>query len=637
MKTLLHILLVPVVFALSTTLAHPIPANSGNLSAPEAFNPCIPIPALPDENDILYGDVNEDDAINVLDIIAMVNYILGEDPDPFSEEAADLNEDDAIDVLDIIFLVNIILAVPGQPCPGLQSITYEGQTYHTILMGDRCWLRENLNVGTMINGADNQADNPIIEKYCYNDDPANCETYGGLYQWPEAMQYLTSEDAQGICPLGWHMPTDAEWKALEGFADSQFPPGDPIWDLDWWRGFDVGGNLKEAGTEHWNEPNTGASNLTGFTALPAGVRSSIDGLFYEAGLAAYFWTASIGPEDFAIMRFLDFEHSDILRYSFEYKESGHSVRCVKGCVPQPSQADAGPDQLDIPDVTAILEGNIPGSGTGEWTITSGTGGWFDDPMDPATGFHGLPGNAYTLEWTITTVCGSTSDDVMISFIAFICGNPFYDDRDGQTYATVVIDNQCWMAENLNTGSQINSTSGGYQQTDNDDIEKYCYGNDPDQCDEYGGLYEWPEAMDYASLEGAQGICPEGWHIPTDDEWKILSGNVDSEFPVGDPEWDKTGRCGSDAGGNLKEEGTVHWNLPNTGATNTSGFTGLPGGYRNIYSGNFFDTGNMGTFWSSSQTDPDMAWSRYLDYSDARISHYTSSKQNGFSVRCLKDN
>jgi uncharacterized protein (TIGR02145 family) len=220
---------------------------------------------------------------------------------------------------------------------------------------------------------------------------------------------------------------------------------------------------------------------------------------------------------------------------------------------------------------------------------------------------------------------------------WICGDSLVDTRDGKVYSTVLIDTQCWMAENLNVGTKINSTTGGYQQTNNGIIEKYCYNNDLANCAIYGGLYEWPEAMQYITTEGAQGICPTGWHIPSDEEWKILEGMVDSQYPVGDPEWDQTGWRGLDAGGNLKESGTTHWVSPNTGATNESGFTGLPAGYRRSTSGNFYYLGSNGYFWSSSQGNASYAWGRHLSYDSADVNRYANGYMgNGYSVRCLKN-
>ena len=140
-----------------------------------------------------------------------------------------------------------------------------------------------------------------------------------------------------------------------------------------------------------------------------------------------------------------------------------------------------------------------------------------------------------------------------------------------------------------------------------------------------------------TTEGAQGICPDGWHVPSDNEWKILEGTVDSQYPVGDPEWENTGWRGLDAGGNLKEAGTAHWGSPNTGATNSSGFTGLPGGYRVNSNGSFSYLSLSSAFWSSSQNGTNDAWYRYLSNASASVFRGYIGKGYGYSVRCLKDN
>ena len=105
----------------------------------------------------------------------------------------------------------------GIPCIGEPTVMYEGKQYNTVLLGSRCWFKENLNVGTRIDGVDEMLENGLLEKYCYDDSEANCDTYGGLYQWNEMMQYTTTEGAQGICPTGWHIPTYAEWLSLGDF------------------------------------------------------------------------------------------------------------------------------------------------------------------------------------------------------------------------------------------------------------------------------------------------------------------------------------------------------------------------------------------------------------------------------------
>jgi len=96
-------------------------------------------------------------------------------------------------------------------CGQTLSDPRDGKNYATVQIGTQCWMAQNLNVGTRIDGTATQANNGTIEKYCYSDNDANCTTYGGLYQWDEMMQYTTTQGVQGICPTGWHLPVDAEW------------------------------------------------------------------------------------------------------------------------------------------------------------------------------------------------------------------------------------------------------------------------------------------------------------------------------------------------------------------------------------------------------------------------------------------
>ncbi|HNS18348.1 MAG TPA: FISUMP domain-containing protein [Bacteroidales bacterium] len=581
------------------------------------------VPSPPEESEVLCADVNEDGVVNVLDIIFMVNYIMGNDPHPFNEDVADVNADGWINVLDIISMVNIIMQVPGIPCSCVAPVLYEGQTYSTVQIGDQCWLRENLNVGTMINSTSagyQQQDNGIIEKYCFGNNEENCAIYGGLYEWPEAMQYVSDEGAQGICPPGWHLPSDGEWSNLNVFLG-----GSAV----------AGGKMKstgtiEAGTGLWHTPNAGATNESGFTGFPGGYRDAGGVDFGLLGTYGFFWSSTQSGTNSAWLRYLATDDATLYRVdnSFDNEWSGYSVRCIKGCWPEPTQSDAGPDQLDIQGTSVMLAGNTPEYGTGLWEVLNGTGGTINDPSSPSSQFQGAAGSEYTLSWTITTACGSSSDQVVISFISgggFSCGDPLVDERDGQSYATVPIDFMCWMAENLNVGTMIASTSGGQLQTNNQMIEKYCYDDDPANCITYGGLYEWNEAMQYLTTPGAQGICPVGWHIPTEGEYDMLANELGGEAV---------------AGGKMKSTGTIEdgtglWYEPNVGATNSSGFTGLPHGYRDAGDGSTWSLGYYGDYWTSSQYDADNAWYRALENDWADLDHSDYDKNGGSAIRCIK--
>lgn len=215
--------------------------------------------------------------------------------------------------------------------------------------------------------------------------------------------------------------------------------------------------------------------------------------------------------------------------------------------------------------------------------------------------------------------GGTSygNEVTFSTLAWICGDPLFDERDGQSYATVQIGNQCWMAENLNIGIMIQSSMN---MSNNGVIEKYCYDNSQTNCNVYGGLYQWNEMMEYSITPGIQGICPTDWHIPTDAEWTTLTNYLGGE---------------SAAGGKMKETGFEHWAPPNLGATNSSGFTGLPGGCRNP-SGYFNSQYIDGYWWSSSRYGSSNTWFRYLSCYYSYVTRDRWDHSYGFSIRCLKD-
>lgn len=197
----------------------------------------------------------------------------------------------------------------NSPCPGIPTVSYDGQIYNTIMIGSQCWMKENLNIGTMIASDIPQSNNSIIEKFCLYSDTEKCSVYGGLYQWNEVMQYVTTEGAQGICPTGWHIPTDAEWSTLESNVNG-------------------GGDLKEAGLEHWFAPNTGATDGSGFTALPGGFIALSFGAVFGYRDAGRFWSSSQMDALDVWLRDVRYSTTTIGRYDWR-KAYGLSVRCIK--------------------------------------------------------------------------------------------------------------------------------------------------------------------------------------------------------------------------------------------------------------------------------------------------------------------
>ncbi|MDR3665684.1 MAG: FISUMP domain-containing protein, partial [Ignavibacteriaceae bacterium] len=167
-----------------------------------------------------------------------------------------------------------------------------------------CWLKENLNIGTMIDSTQNPSDNGIIEKYCYNDDSIKCSIYGGLYQWDEAMQYDTTEGSKGICPTGWHVPSWNEFAMLKSFVGNN------------------GNELKEIGQGTGGGAGT---NTSGFSALLAGIR--YNGIFYYLDNHTNFWTSrSAGNSSSYCIQLVN--TANIIQGGQVDEMSGYSIRCI---------------------------------------------------------------------------------------------------------------------------------------------------------------------------------------------------------------------------------------------------------------------------------------------------------------------
>lgn len=200
----------------------------------------------------------------------------------------------------------------GFPCPVQKFVEYGGETYNTIQIGPQCWFRENLNFGEFISSNFPMADNDVIEKYCYIDLEKYCDDYGALYQWNELMDYTTEPGSQGICPEGWHVPDDEEWLEMVEFLG-----GDR----------DAGGMLKAMGTEFWDPPNTGATNVTGFTALPAGQMEG-GGIYTGLGKVALFWSST--PEGLLLANYWELRHnSEAVNTDGYLRSRAFSVRCLR--------------------------------------------------------------------------------------------------------------------------------------------------------------------------------------------------------------------------------------------------------------------------------------------------------------------
>ncbi|MEI6823215.1 MAG: FISUMP domain-containing protein [Bacteroidota bacterium] len=418
--------------------------------------------------------------------------------------------------------IDSLYHVGGWPMQTQQSAVYDidGNGYDTVNIGTQTWLKQNLKTTHYRNGdaipnvTDNTAwSNLTTGAYCnYNNDTNIAATYGRLYNW------YTVSDTRNLCPTGWHVPTDGEWTTLTNYLG-----GVSL----------AGGKLKEAGITHWQSPNTGATNETGFTALPTGYRYP-GGAFYNIGYWGYFWTSTEDNTNptYALNRMLSYSNSNLTSPS-NLETIGFSVRCLS-------------DELLAATKTVYdIDGN------GYDTVNIGTQSW-------------LKQNLKTTHY-----------------------------RNGDAIPNVT-DGNAWAG--LTTGAYCN------------------YNNDATIADTYGRLYNFYTVAD------SRNLCPIGWHVPTDGEWTTLT--------------DYLGGL-SIAGGKLREVGTTHWASPNTGATNESNFTALPGAYRLSY-GLFTSFTAYGIWWSSSENDQANAWCFVTNIASSHLSRENQLKLMGQSVRCLKD-
>jgi uncharacterized protein (TIGR02145 family) len=249
-------------------------------------------------------------------------------------------------------------------------------------------------------------------------------------------------------------------------------------------------------------------------------------------------------------------------------------------------------------VPFTLKGGIPLGGT-----YSGSG------VNAGIFYPGLSGaGTITINYSYSNTWGCNANQsqtiTVINAVPFNCDNVLTDLRDGLRYNTVKIGTQCWMAQNLNFGTQI---PGSAVQRDNCVVEKYCYSDIAANCPNQGGFYQWDEMMRYQDTPALQGVCPPGWHVPSEADWSTLFNFYTSNGFAGSP---------------LKYSGF-------------SGFNALLYGTRFDNSNYYLPT--FATFlWSSTSHGINKAWAHAMNDPDPSVSSYPGNRSNAFNVRCIKN-
>ncbi len=619
----------------------------------------------------------------------------------------------------------------GSSCPGQSTVAdADGNVYNTVIIGGQCWMAENLRVGITINVSANPSDNENVEKYCYDDNAYNCENHGGLYKWKEMMQYDTAsdKDVRGICPEGWHIPSDVEWKALESYLGMS----QPAMNITGFRGNDEGTKLKAGGN-------------SGFMALLGGIRTSAPD-YAEIEKKGYYWSSTAYDGKYAWCRIFHADSGAVGRYSWS-KEQALNVRCIRDTssqiiyhtptlvtyeadsVTQNSAVSGGniTDEGDssviargvcwslvsMPNLKTAMDSTSDGAGTGSFTskitglspnntyyvrayarniygtsygnqisfttlqdttyptvvtqgvtaitsnsakcggeVTSEGGssvidrgvclGFYPDlklenaidtvSQGSGTGVFAcylsnlLPDTMYFIR-AFATNAGGTAYGALYNFRTDPLAQPeILIDIEGNEYQTVIIGEQVWMAENLRSTVYADSTGmiAGSGNISGDYSTRYyfAYNDNSSLAETYGRLYTWAavmkgEAAIDANPSGVQGVCPDGWHVPGDSEWKELESYLGMTFDL-----DIYGWRGTDQGTQLKEGGS-------------SGFEATMSGQR-TYTGYYQDLDSFGKYWSTTDDLGTNAYYRQLDAGDTRVRRSAADKCYSLSVRCVKD-
>jgi uncharacterized protein (TIGR02145 family) len=523
------------------------------------------------------------------------------------------------------------------PCNSLTSVKdIDGNSYKTVQIGSNCWMSENLkttkyqdgtNIPIDLTGGDNGigsgetwSNRTSGARTIYGNNANNLTTFGYLYNWFAAV------DPRGLCPKGWRLPMNSDWDDLTDYLGGES---------------EAGNKMKVVGTTYWESPNFGATNESGFTGLPGGFRN-YSGNFFSIYKYSAWWTSSEIGFNTASRRALINDTNYIHFNSNDHKKNGLSVRCV---LDSPLTSNTRiPDLVTsavilVTSSTAISGGKIIYDGGAP--ITASGIIWSTNPRPEISlstkTFNGasvgtfiskisnlIPNTTYYVRAYATNSLGTNYGSEIIfktvgqSFGVPCSGIPTVRDVDGNLYNTVQIGFQCWMKENLRTtkyqdGSDIPlDLSGGPNGNNKDETwssrtsgTRTIYGNNQNNLSTYGYLYNW-----FAVAE-PRGLCPKGWIVPSYSDFEQLVDFLDNDV------------------GKMASNGTGIWH-DYWKPTNESGFSALPGGFREIY---FFRNYGVAVWWCSNYDGPNInPYSYSFPY---QLGDWFPKKNYGLTVRCIK--
>ncbi len=543
-------------------------------------------------------------------------------------------------------------------CGSSQVYDHQGNIYNTVKIGGQCWTKENMRCTTSPSTNTVILEKPAADEayagkraYYYDDDPAKAEGgYGLLYNWWGAVDTFdvasgelslgSSEGVQvlpqftghrrGICPQGWHVPSNAEWTEMEKTVVAEHQPdltpepafGTP---LQYGGANTAIASMLATGNE-WvtnstmlnapNDPDNPLFSVSGLSILPTGYRygTSFAGLYTVGN----FWSATASDSRAsAYVHELASSHTGIFT-TRAFCFSGYAVRCLR------DGGDAG-FIGDNETVGAIPSAPAPVNCDQVMECMRDTLGKLNAKIEAQNGIIS------TLQHTI---------DSISVVMPFVCGESRVRDYDGNTYATVAIGSQCWTRENLKSthysdGTAIPLASGN--EASNTAFYRYYPANDSANVAVYGCLYNWPAVMKGAVVSeenpaDVQGICPKGWHVPSGSEWSQLINSVNdqSQYQCNGEFYIAKALSAATGWENSEEECTVG---NNTSSNNATGFSIVPAGNCLGQSYDFFE--RRAFFWTSSGGG-NYARQFFFSYDSQSVLLNDNFVEIGSSVRCVRD-
>lgn len=529
---------------------------------------------------------------------------------------------------------------PSFTCGHYTVKDHEGNMYNTVKIGNQCWTKENMRCITSPSTGSTILEYPASsysftgkKAYYLNGNASNMTEYGLLYNWyaavdtfnttyeetstntdfEQALSVTFTGNRRGICPKGWHVPSKEEWTQLRNYMVSH---------RQYWCQDDSTYIAKAlASSTGWcTEPNDcgvgnsqNNNNASGFTALPTGFYTNG---YFNFGYYAHFWSASQSYGYFSALLFqIDYHHPDV-NYQDSGKDEGASVRCLR---------DAG-----ISGNTGDNEAQSSATSMSCDEVMNCLGDTLGRLNAKIEAQNAIIDSLYHMVDSLTNLASDT-----IPTPEDIDGQPCLEAptvSDGtNTYKTVKLGTQCWMAENMRRAKKTNGEEFPYG-------ERYCPGKSItaycDSVNTYGYLYTWYAANEKSSYSppssNVRGICPEGWHIPTDDEWETLISYVKSvsEYQCGENSNYIGKALASKTGWNSDGAYDDCLVAKNQEDNNATGFNAYPAG---DYDSGFSDMGYYANFWSANFN----AYQLYGGRKTFRKWDSVSSDAS-LSVRCLKD-